>query len=183
MHAALPGEVPVTIRNRELFEVLRPAGFDGLFDWDFLKPAFNGTKIEPMDLDAIVERGGKFLIFETKASGVPIPRGQQITLDRLLSDGNKTLFFLEFQVTPKTYLDLSACTIAHRTLASCRRIAPCPAAYVVAKARQWFLWASGKNSDPQEWYGDLDAAHIRENEARAVKVSLLDAHGNSGGAR
>lgn len=33
----------------ERFKQASPAGFDGVFDWDFLEPAFGGTKIMPMD--------------------------------------------------------------------------------------------------------------------------------------
>ena len=45
----------------ERFKQASPAGFDGVFDWDFLEPAFGGTKIMPMDIDAVVERKGRIL--------------------------------------------------------------------------------------------------------------------------
>lgn len=50
----------------------------------FLLPAFAGTKIEPMDFDAVTERYGRFLIFETKAPGVKIKTGQRITLENIV---------------------------------------------------------------------------------------------------
>ena len=71
----------------ERFNQAKPANFDGVFDWDFLKPAFAHTKIEPMDIDAIVERHGKVLIFETKAPDREISKGQKITLNPLLALG------------------------------------------------------------------------------------------------
>jgi hypothetical protein len=74
----------MTIKYRRSFEAARPAGFDGEFDWDFLLPAFEGTKITPMDLDCVVEKNGKFLVFETKLKDAPISLGQQIMLERLV---------------------------------------------------------------------------------------------------
>jgi hypothetical protein len=74
----------MTIRFRNKFENSKPAGFDGEFDWDFLLPAFKGTKIEPMDFDCVVERRGHFLIFETKSKNKEVPLGQQITLKNLV---------------------------------------------------------------------------------------------------
>lgn len=68
------------LHNRERFEQWLPAGFDGEFQWDFLLPAFKGTKIRPMDFDCVIERKGKVLIFETKAAGKEIETGQVITL-------------------------------------------------------------------------------------------------------
>ena len=73
------------IRSPEVFDRYLPAQFDGVFLWDFLKGAF-GPTIEPMDFDGVVERRGSFLVFETKAPGVPVPDGQRITLETLLRD-------------------------------------------------------------------------------------------------
>lgn len=68
------------LHSRETFEQWLPAGFDGEFQWDFLLPAFKETNIKPMDFDAVIERNGKVLIFETKADGKAIEIGQAITL-------------------------------------------------------------------------------------------------------
>lgn len=70
----------------KFFEDL-PAGFDGVFDWDFLLPIFKGTKITPMDIDAIIERKGKALIIERKRPDNKIPIGQELTLMFLLRVG------------------------------------------------------------------------------------------------
>ena len=73
------------IRNRRIFDDCLPAGFDGVFMWDFLKPAWAGTKIEPMDIDAHVERYGAHLLFETKEPGADVPEGQRIALKAFAS--------------------------------------------------------------------------------------------------
>lgn len=65
------------IRHKERFDEMRPAGFDGVFDWDFLIEAFAPTRIQPTDVDFIVERNGYFLVFETKhADNIEVPTGQ-----------------------------------------------------------------------------------------------------------
>ena len=76
------------------FHEALPAGFDGVFEWDFLMPAFEPTKIQPMDLDALVERRMRFLGFETKSGDVPIPKGQQITLENLVRTGFFTIIVI-----------------------------------------------------------------------------------------
>jgi hypothetical protein len=83
------------IKNKDNFNTSLPAGYDGLFDWDYLKPAFEPTKIEPMDIDAVVERHGRFLVFETKEPGSEIPKGQKITLRALHNLGYFTIFYIE----------------------------------------------------------------------------------------
>ena len=83
------------IKNKNYFNKNLSASFDGVFDWDYLKGAFYPTKIEPTDIDAIIERNNRFLIFETKNSGAVVPLGQQITLRALHSLGCVTIFYLE----------------------------------------------------------------------------------------
>jgi hypothetical protein len=83
------------INNEKYFNKGLPAGYDGLFDWDYLIPAFSGTKIRPMDVDGLVERNGRFILFETKEPESTIPRGQQITLRALHKLGCFTIFFIE----------------------------------------------------------------------------------------
>jgi hypothetical protein len=71
------------LRNRALFFDALPAGFDGEFCWDFLKPAWGATRIRPTDIDAMVERHGAYLLFETKAPGKAVEDGQRIALEGL----------------------------------------------------------------------------------------------------
>ena len=70
----------MALRSERGFRESLPAGFDGFFDWDFLRGAF-GPTIEPMDFDAVVERNRHLLIYETKEPGVEIPDGQRRALD------------------------------------------------------------------------------------------------------
>lgn len=80
----------MTIHNKKGFDEAPAAGFDGVFDWDFLDVAWyqegkpEGKQIKPMDWDAVVERRGKFLVFETKDGEVPIKLGQKITLENAI---------------------------------------------------------------------------------------------------
>jgi len=121
----------------------KPAGFDGIFSWDFLKPAFQGTKIEPMDLDAVVERNGHVLVFETKDSGKEIPYGQKITL--------KTLWFLGctiFHVSGKCPNTIDGLAIYYEGKYSKdvnigdKKLVPCDYRYVIYRASCWFDFAN-----------------------------------------
>jgi len=85
---------PSTIYSPKLFRQNAPAGFDGVFDWSFTDGCFGNTKIKPMDFDGVVERKGNFLVFESKKSGVPVPEGQQITLESFYRRGGVTLIFI-----------------------------------------------------------------------------------------
>ena len=42
-------------QSEERLKLAMWANNDGIFDWDFLKPAFEGSNIMPMDIDGIVE--------------------------------------------------------------------------------------------------------------------------------
>lgn len=53
------------IRSARQFEQLRPADYDGLFDWDVLDGCWPRT-ITPTDIDAMLEVGRQFLFMETK---------------------------------------------------------------------------------------------------------------------
>lgn len=91
----------MTIRNKKLFDSMPSANFDGVFDWDFLIEAFKPTRIEPMDIDAIIERNGYFLIFETKSNPAKkgeakIPDGQRYLFEALMRiiKHKLTIFFV-----------------------------------------------------------------------------------------
>jgi len=73
--------------SKEKFLENKPAGYDGVFDWDFFIPVFKGTKIKPMDIDGCIERKGNALLFETKKPGVSISKGQIITLEFFVKIG------------------------------------------------------------------------------------------------
>lgn len=75
------------------FKAAQPAGFDGVFDWDFLLPAFP-RRIQPMDWDGVVEINHRFLVFETKEPGLEIPVGQEICLKRAVMTGRFTVIIV-----------------------------------------------------------------------------------------
>jgi len=75
--------LPNTIIFPEAFQKSLPPGFDGIFDWGFLRGVF-GKTITPMDFDGVVERHGHYLVFETKDEGKEIPQGQLLTLNNLI---------------------------------------------------------------------------------------------------
>jgi len=83
----------MAIKFPKAFNGNLPAGFDGVFEWDYLEFPRN---ITPMDIDGSVEIKGNFLMFETKDTGVEIPKGQFQALSRLveLGNGRITIIFL-----------------------------------------------------------------------------------------
>lgn len=130
----------MTINHPERFGRAKPAGFDGVFEWDFLLPAFAGTKITPMDIDCIIERNGQFLVFETKDNGAPIPRGQVITLETLAMTGLFTIVVLH----AKTERDVNGWDIWRRGrngLVKKHREGDAEA--LMRFTRSWFHWTAG----------------------------------------
>lgn len=66
----------------------------GRWDWSWLTSAFtDGVRV--MDVDALVERSGRFLAFETKATGVIVPKGQRLALERMARLPEFTVVVLE----------------------------------------------------------------------------------------
>lgn len=81
--------------NEKAFYESLPNGFDGKFEWDWMRGCFPRPKIMPADLDAIVEIRGKFLVFETKKNkDVKIPPGQRFTLRALYDTGLFTIVIM-----------------------------------------------------------------------------------------
>jgi len=95
-------DLPDTIRNPEAFENSKPAGFDGVFDWNWTKGCFGNTKISPMDFDGVVERNCHYLVFETKKLGIDIPDGQKMTLERLREGKSFTVMKIWGKEKPET---------------------------------------------------------------------------------
>ena len=67
---------------------------DSIWDWGILKGCFGDSKIEPTDVDGLVERCGNFLIFETKLPWAKIPLGQKILFDAYVAVGNTTVLIV-----------------------------------------------------------------------------------------
>ena len=95
----------MTIHYPDRFKAAKPAGFDGVFEWDFLIPAFQTVNplITPMDFDCVVERKGHFLIFETKDFNVPIDRGQIISLESITHPKDCTVIVLRGKTAVEIY--------------------------------------------------------------------------------
>lgn len=73
--AALRGD----LRNPE-------AAVRSRWDWGWLRPAFEPSKISPSDIDWIVERNDRFLVLEIKPRGTTassISTGQRLLLEAL----------------------------------------------------------------------------------------------------
>ena len=77
----------MTIRNMESYR-------SSIWDWGILKGYFPNTRIEPTDIDGFVEFGGHFLVLETKRSGVPVPRGQEIMFEAFRRTGLFTVIVI-----------------------------------------------------------------------------------------
>jgi hypothetical protein len=125
------------VKFEETFEKAAPAGFDGLFDWDFIIPAFAPTKIEPMDIDGVVERKGNFLIFETKHEGKDIPLGQKITLENLLKLGRgKITIFVLYGKDNNSIVGMEEWVYSNRKVI--KHTTQCDGNYIYAMTKAWF---------------------------------------------
>lgn len=123
------------INYPDRFRQAKPAGFDGVFEWDFLRGAFGNT-IMPMDFDGVVERRGHFLVFETKAEGTPIPVGQKITLEALC----KTNIFTVFILYGKTADTISSLDVWHKN--NRHQVNPADSLTVYDRAAAWYEYAT-----------------------------------------
>lgn len=94
-------KLPDTIKHPDTFLKTPSAGFDGVFDWSFTAGCFGNGKITPMDFDGVIERKGNFLVFETKAVGVPVPQGQIYTFESFYRLGVATIVFIEGKTSPE----------------------------------------------------------------------------------
>lgn len=77
----------MSIRNSKAF-------VDSLWDWSCLDGCFGDSKISVTDIDGFVERNGQFLVIEGKGFGVPIPKGQEITFQRMVESGLFTVIIV-----------------------------------------------------------------------------------------
>lgn len=125
--------LPDTIYNPQKFFESPPAQFDGTFDWSWTKGCFGDTKITPMDLDGIVERKGKFLVFETKNIGIEIPTGQLITLQQLVRTRLFTVMIIWGKKSPEKIKVLfhNGSTREYHGIDEARNI-----------VTKWFKWAN-----------------------------------------
>lgn len=131
----------MAIKHPGGFHDALPANFDGIFDWDFLLPAFAGTKIEPTDIDAVVERFGRFLIFETKEPDKGIPDGQRIMLENLIKLGRGKIHVIILYGKTQA----SICRIEdwrYHKGQVIKEPKDCDATYVLEGTKKWFQGAN-----------------------------------------
>ncbi len=135
----------MAIQHPKRFQEAAPAGFDGVFEWDFLKPAWRPTKIEPMDFDAVIERRMQFLVFETKDDGVPIKDGQRITLESLVRTG----FFTVILLRGKTAAKISGWELWRSDRGKvCKEWIGGDSEALTRYCTRWFNWANNRGTAP-----------------------------------
>ena len=133
------------IKDPERFRKATPANFNGIFDWDFLLPAFDGTKIEPTDIDAAVERHGQILLFETKSPNKDIPLGQEILLKTLLQIGRGRIKLLVlYGKTPERITKMEEWSYANGNIN--KKLIECDHNFVLKRVAHWFQWANSLRS-------------------------------------
>ncbi len=134
------------IKYPQKFKQATPAGFNGIFDWDFLKPVFKGTNIDLMDIDAVVEKNGRILLFETKDPDKEIPLGQQITLKTLVIIGQGKIHLMVLY--GKTASNIVAVDEWYYKNGKCETKGRMDsnADHIFQRVADWFQWA--KNSGP-----------------------------------
>lgn len=146
------------IKHRNTFNSWLPALFDGEFDWDFLLPAWSGTRIQPMDIDAIIERRNHFLVFETKKPGKSIDMGQQITLTNLWRNGRVTVIFMSGKKPEEisSYAMYGEWEKDKSAKVGDKKMTEADSFDVIFLVRKWFCWASDDVvPDRDEWDKEL----------------------------
>lgn len=140
-------DLPSTIKHPEAFKASLPAGYNGIFDWSFLLPVFEGTKITPMDIDGLIERHGRILIFETKHPDKEILSGQRGALETLLRLGRG--FICIIVLYGKSATTITEMEEWHYIKSRIRKSArkSCDSTYVKERVNAWFKWA---NNHPSE---------------------------------
>lgn len=168
--------------HKSAFDTWLPALFDGQFHWDFLLPAWIGTRIEPMDvdaqftidgdgnvsdeahdIDAKIERRSHRLIFETKMPGRKIDKGPRITLTEEWKIGATVLFLAGKTAEQiKGYAVYREGQYAGKSIPEKPELTPGDAFDVIYLCRKWFLWSQGlpcpnrNDWDNQLWTWDYE---------------------------
>jgi hypothetical protein len=147
----------MAIHSRQTFDEEAPAGFDGLFDWDYLIPAFQqatGRRIQPMDIDAHVEVGGHHLVIETKREGVDVPEGQRRALLALWAKGFATVVFLWGKSEPMV-AEVYYPSGTRQTIGTKAGPSPFTKKQIFDLCFRWAKWANDpKNRHPFQFNGE-----------------------------
>lgn len=108
-----------------------------LWDWSILNGCFGETKIRVTDVDGMVERNARFLFFETKQSGITIPRGQMRAYENLMRRGGAVFFVVWGQPGHPEAVQV---TTQHGTTP----IQPCDLRGLRVLTNRWFRKADAK---------------------------------------
>lgn len=147
------------IYSKEAFYESLPAGFDGEFDWDWTDGCFvrrNGeeTRIKPMDADGLVERGGNFLLFETKEVGKDVPGGQLYTMQALYRLGCFTMLYVYGKKSPEMLASWDAPDFRDGVVMDESKPVPVTVQQARAFVHKWFLYADENKKHPMgRWLG------------------------------
>jgi len=108
----------------------------------FLQGCFD-YGIMPTDIDGIVERNGKYLVFEEKYPGLNLEKGQHRMLEDLNNKYGMTIFII-WGDTEIPYIEEMSIWRPYGTLSvyqEGRQRVKADINYVRYKVRQWFEWA------------------------------------------
>ncbi len=106
-------------------------------DWGFLKDCFP-RKIEPTDLDGLVEINGRALILEWKRTGARMTDGQRYALEGLTRGGKDDIVVF---VIYGDCLTMTAEVIQEVRHGEVREKIPCTNELVRERAKEWGQWA------------------------------------------
>lgn len=119
----------MTINNPEAYA-------RGVWDWGILRGCFGDTRIEPTDVDGLVERKGRFLLIEAKDSGADLRQGQRITYEALHKTGLFTILLVWGPTNEPERVELWT--------RKCRRVYEAANLGILRDiVAKWFAWADG----------------------------------------
>ena len=97
-----------------------------------------------MDIDAVVERKGKILVFETKDPSVEVPQGQAITLQRLILCGRGQIYvMILYGKTHNSIVGMEEWYFSRRrkNVVKLPKI-KCDFNHVYLRVKKWWEWAN-----------------------------------------
>ena len=155
-------KIPSTIYNPNAFDSSPAAGFDGAFFWEWTEGCFGTGSIAPMDFDAVVERNGNFIVFETKKRGVVVPQGQLITLDTAYSLNCFTIVFIHGKEKPESMCVWHAPDF--RTGQKMQEEVPVTVTQARKFVSEWYEYANknGKRGDRARW-SEVIPRHVNDD--------------------
>ena len=128
-------------------------------EWSFLRGCFD-YGIMPTDVDGIVERNGRYLVFEEKSPGVELTTGQRRMLEDLNRKHSMTIFIVWGDTAVPFVQSMSIWRIEeHDQDKSVRTVFPASVEILKGKCRNWFLWADDRPAivtNISDWLDDYD---------------------------